>query len=410
MDSEKINIGYIVVREDITSPLIRSQVLDILTIVGKEKQVYLLWFYRIDYFLNKKYKKKKLVNDFLKDGIVLVPIPFLAGKFPVSWWQIPLVLPQWLIGLYLSKFFLKINIFHGRSYHAALAAHVLGYVAKVPLVFDPRSPFPEENIAAGRWKSNSLNFVFWKKVEKVLCRSSAATLLTSQAFAQKIKQHTNINNEIIIPNNYPKKFEPLLNRNEVIYSDLDIKLCYVGSLGHWNDLSVYKNFFENLFAVTKYKMQILFLVPENSVEQVYSCFLNSKIQKENFNVKFVRQNNILEEIFDCTAGVYLMNKEDVRLGVKFVEYLASGLPVLVSSNILGAVDYVKEYDVGFLLEQNVDYENVSKFLYTVNENRSEWSCKCKKLAMEKFSHKNVADKLLNVYSRIIFESDHNSNY
>lgn len=400
MDSEKINIGYIVVREDITSPLIRSQVLDILTIVGKEKQVYLLWFYRIDYFLNKKYKKKKLVNDFLKDGIVLVPIPFLAGKFPVSWWQIPLVLPQWLIGLYLSKFFLKINIFHGRSYHAALAAHVLGYVAKVPLVFDPRSPFPEENIAAGRWKSNSLNFVFWKKVEKMLCRSSAATLLTSQAFAQKIKQYTNINNEIIIPNNYPKKFGSLLNRNKVKDNDLNIKLCYVGSLGHWNDLSVYKNFFENLFDVAEYKMQILFLVPENSVEKVYSYFFNSKIPKENFNVKFVKQDNILEEISDCTAGVYLMDKEDVRLGVKFVEYLASGLPVVVSSSITGAADYVNKYGVGFLLDENVNYKDISKFLYRVSGDRIEWSCRCKKIAMEKFSPKIVADKLLNVYSYV----------
>jgi glycosyltransferase involved in cell wall biosynthesis len=400
VNNQSTNIGYIVVREDIKSPLIKSQVVDILDIVSKKKKVYLLWFYRIDYFFKKKIKKEKIKSDFLEKGIILIAIPILAGRFPVSWWQIPFILPQLIIGLLASIFFLKIKIFHARSYHAALASYCLWKLTKIPFVFDPRSPFPEENVAASRWKPNSMDYLFWKNIEKILCRNSKATLLTSQPFAQQFKQYTNMNNQIIIPNNYPKKFEQILNQNKNKNISSGIKICYVGSIGHWNDLNVYKNFFECLFDVMNYSLKIIFLVPERSVKTVYEMFLNSKIPEENFNVKFVEQDSILAEISDCTAGIYLMNRDDVRLGVKFVEYLASGLPVIVSSNIAGAAYFVKKNNVGFLLDNSPNYKEISIFLNNVNENRLEWNYRCKNIAMDEFSPESVANKLLKVYSSI----------
>jgi len=177
-------LAYVVIREDLGGPIIQSQVIDVLNNIAQEEsgQISLIWFFRVDYLFRRDKSIDEIRNDLHAKGIKLVAIPFISLGFPVSWYLLPFVLPQWLVGLLWVYLIKNVQIFHCRSYHAALAGVFLKFIFPIKVVFDPRSPFPEENIAAGRWKEGSINHRCWKNIEKLLCRKSDAVIAISAPF------------------------------------------------------------------------------------------------------------------------------------------------------------------------------------------------------------------------------------
>ena len=92
---------------------------------------------------------------------------------------------------------------------------------------------------------------------------------------------------------------------------------------------------------------------------------------------------------DGTAGLQIMEHEDTRLSIKFVEYLAAGLPVLVAANVRGAADCVRRCGVGVVLDP--DHANLEQALELVaasHADRAHWRDKCRRIATE---HGGVID-------------------
>ena len=395
-------LAYVIVRENLDSPLIRSQVVDVLCSVSDkcENDITLLWFYRIDYLAGSSKKIAELRRELSHKHIKLVAIPFIAGRFPVSWWQTPIIVPQWLLGFAFAYFFLRIRIFHCRSYHAVLAALVFGFTRKIKFIFDPRSPFPEEKLAAGIWRVGSYDYKFWKYIEKEAVNSSFVTLAISRAFATDLKKHVLTSKIKIIPNNYPTEFYNKNAENPAVnnISEDEIRLCYVGSLGHWNDADMYIRFFENFIEKSKRPVFISFIVPLSSINSLREALALSRIPLNIVSVKTVEQDCVYNAIKNATLGVYLMKGMDSRLGVKTVEYLAAGLPVIVSDTILGAADVVNDFGVGVVIGSDLnDLKKAVDFAEKIMENREGWREKCIDLAKKNFSPDIIATSLLDLY-------------
>lgn len=400
-------LAYVVIREELHGPILQSQVIDVLNNIGQKEseQISLIWFYRIDYIFRGVKSIGDLRDDLNTKNIKLTAIPFISLGFPVSWWLLPFVMPQWVVGLLWVYFVKKKQILHCRSYHSALAGSFLKLLFPVKLIFDPRSPFPEEHIASRQWKSGDKNYRSWKKIEKLLCQKSDVVIATSNPFLESLKVVAPSSRFELIPNNYPAKFSKVTKDVKVIGRDCEnsgnVKICYVGSFGHWNSPEPYLQFFEYLVAESGSSIGAKFIVQSQTMSFLEACLSKVKFNHENLTVISSSQEDVIDHMSDCVVGIQIMSRPDDRLSIKFVEYLAAGLPVIVSENVRGAADIVKIYKVGFVLNNDLSNKHEAlQFISDVANERTFWRNKCRNIAEELFSCDVVSRKLRRLYETV----------
>lgn len=397
------NIGYVIIREDLHSPIIQTQVIDILKrLSGLSKfGLHLIWFYRVDYLWRFRSVTNSAIERLRNEGIKVVRIPFIAGRFPIRWYMVPFVLPQWLLGLGWAKLRHGVEVLHCRSYHAGLAAACFNLISRTPFIFDPRSPFPEEHVAAGTWKRDSLDYAIWKTVENWLVRRSTVTIATSSAFARVLSAPNVHSRVVVIPNNVSLSFRTSTARSfSLDFGQSSLALCYVGSLGHWNKASTYVNFIQLVQNICE-GVKFLFVIPQQAISELKAALHDAGLDNGTVFVTSLPHNEVSNTIATCTAGLQLMEHYDVRLSIKVVEYLAAGLPVLVSENVAGAAEIVRTLKVGFVLRP--DWKNLPEaisFLREVQANRDSWRERCLNVARVHFSTESVARRLADVYDEL----------
>ncbi len=355
----------------------------------------LVWFYRLDAIARSPGVTRRARRHLRNRGITLVAIPFIASHFPVPWYLLPVVLPQLVLGLAWVRFVRGKRILHCRSHHAALAGVTLKRILPITVVFDPRSPFAEEQVAAGKWNESGRNYLTWKAAERWICRSSDRIIATSQPFAESLTEAAPASRIVVIPNNYPRAFD----ETNPLPRTLATTLCYTGSLGHWNRPEPYVRFLQALERSEPGLFNALFVVPESSRRPLESALGAGNSPITTVSIQSADQSEVLELISPCTVGMQLMDVADDRLSIKAVEYLAAGLPIVVSENVRGAAAVVRKYDVGFVLQ--ADFGNVGEaagFIHDVTENRDLWGEKCRRVALERFSTAAVANQLASVYT------------
>ena len=392
-------VAYVVIREDIESPIIESQVLDVLSYISNKRssKPTLIWFYRIDYFLRSFSRPGALKKRLGERGIKIVLIPFIAGKFPVSWFWMALVLPQWLIGLSWVWLRYGNNIFHCRSYHAAFAGILFKKLFNVKIVFDPRSPFVEENVAAGKWRQDGVSFRLWKIVERWVAKNSDAIIAISGPFTRHFREISPDTRVLFIPNSYSEN--PSVNYG--LEQGKKKMLCYVGSLGQWNDPNVYLDFLRALNDRQASFSAVKFVIPSSSVALLEQSLRTKNLILPEFIITSVDRNDVLKEISCCTVGLQLMKRPDERLGIKFVEYLGAGVPVIASHNVKGAAEIIRDYGVGIVLEEDCkNLDEVIAFINKVAEERSYWRNKCRKVARNLFSLDIIATQITQLYDSL----------
>jgi len=234
-----------------------------------------------------------------------------------------------------------------------------------------------------------------------LCRSAFKVLSVSQPFADRLSTKGARGKVVVVPNNYPKAF--VVNKGNISVEsgrldDRELRICYVGSLGHWNDSELYLNFIEQFVRTSKLPVSVLFVVPKQSAKILHEALAKRPIPPEVVKVKTLPQEKVRDEIETCTVGIYLMRHVDGRLGVKCVEYLAAGVPVIVSENIRGAANCVRSNGVGFVIDDDwANFDAAMRFAETVMRDRAAWREKCRELAVTEFSPLAVASKLASLY-------------
>lgn len=398
-------IAYVIIREDLESPVIQSQVLDVLQKVLEYDRfrIQVVWFYRLDYLFRSKRRLRQIKTSFFERGLQLIAIPFISLRFPVQWFLIVFVLPQWIIGLCWVYLKYRIDVFHCRSYHSAVAACLLKFIVPLKYIFDPRSPMPEEMVAANRWGMNGINYKFWKIIEKWLVLRSNITIATSNAFRSSLIESTKSveTTVIVVPNNYVESLESRttnMHRHKRDRKSDPITVCYAGSLGHWNKAVNYITFLECIMNDQKVDCRAKFVVPLETVRGLEIALTKSKLNLEKISIVSATYADVVSELAECTVGLQIMTHVDTRLSIKFVEYLAAGLPVIVSENVMGAAEIVREYGVGILLDGS--YRNigdVAKFITNVSLNKAHWNTKCCSIAAALFSTDSVARSIKNAY-------------
>lgn len=254
-------------------------------------------------------------------------------------------------------------IYSIRSYQAALG-FLKFYKRKDRIVFDTRTDWIEENINVGNFNPKGLTVRFWKRVEKDMLISFNKTLFISDLFRARVLERNGISlNEekyCLVYNTIDYSHFQSINNDKTKDNFL-----YTGSLGHWNNISIYLDLFLSLSEkMIDSKFIICTNSPSHKLMPILSMPKYDKIRSRvevYFNIEYSKLPVYYNR---CSYGLQLMNKKDSRVGVKFIEYVAAGLLPIVNLNVMGAAALVKKYGIGIILDE---YDNIDGLVNSIRK-------------------------------------------
>lgn len=362
---QKTKIAYIVVGEDLTSPLLQRQVIELLGDIKQrmgEASITLFLFYGIPSIINHRRdiaKSRKVLSDL---GISLAIIPTVCpwpipnaklNKTNVGWrpnsdwnrravrlfkvFSFPVLASIRLVG--------RFTIFHCRSYPSTSAAIFLKrFIPRTSVLFDPRSDFPEENVTAGHWRKESNDFKYWKSEERQLLKSSNVVACIGPTYVRHFRNNIASFNYFVAPNNvrcgeFKRDVSVRVKKREMLgIEDHDAVFTYLGDMtsNGWHRPDFYKKFYDTL-AQCMNAFRFLFLVPKASANLVKDTFNG----ESRIIVASPPYGKISEYLAAADYGMMFLHQSKVAVGTKIGEYLAASLPIVVNENCIGAVSLLE---------------------------------------------------------------------
>lgn len=252
-----------------------------------------------------------------------------------------------------------------RSYQIAL-----GFLKFYPyndnVIFDLRTDFIEENVNRNLFLKDGRTVKYWRKAEKEMLTVFHKSLFISDQFREAVLKRNNISDD---EDKYPIVYNPIdySHFQSVKHEEETEDFLYTGSLGHWNNVENYLDFFLSVapsFPVSK--LIICTNSPEHKVMPILIHDKYSSIRDKvivNYNVPY---SKLPEYYAKCKYGLQIMNKKDTRVGVKFIEYVAAGIIPIVHENVQGAAKLVEKFNIGFVFNDE-DYKNSDSFSNRIKE-------------------------------------------
>lgn len=257
-----------------------------------------------------------------------------------------------------------------RSYQAALG-FLKFYKEKKRIIFDTRTDWIEENINVGNFKANSSTVSYWRKAEKNMLLRFKRTLFISDLFRDAVLERHGLQAD---DNRYCLVYNPINYKHflSVPNHDQNSNFLYTGSLGHWNNISIYLDFFMSV--ADKMQTSKLIVCTGSPAHKVLPTFEQQKYDKIRDRVEIyynVPYAELPTYYARCTYGLQLMSKKDTRVGVKFIEYIAADLIPIVNNNVMGAAKLARKYEIGVIADDfSEDADALVCKLKDIKQNRN----------------------------------------
>jgi len=404
----KLNVAYLIYNERPNASLIRHQVIDLLKYIAADNKITLtlicLWNPLIYCYY---WKDISLIRRTLSAHSVDVenyPIAIFPNRYFTSIYVLLKLLMSYLSSI--SKFMRlnRFDIVHARSY---LASYIItSYSGKrYKTIFDVRSLLPEENIVIKKWELYSKTYNLWKSIEKYIINNSDSAVVVSGGMRKKIRR--------IGCDDYRICHIPLLaDTNKFQYNEDDrislraqlgvehkFVMAYVGSLGDSDVLNNIRNYAKYIKHVVAMNNEIIFLFVVPAIEDYYEKIMTCDYGIPKNLYMFVEgKNKIQQYLSSADAGINIMSygpDTSTRFGVKVVEYLSSGLPVMLK-NVGGAEEILDKIDAGIVLENEDMFARQLRVFMDTKYDRK----KISNHAVDFFSLQSVTNKYINLYRDI----------
>lgn len=353
--------------------LIYSQnILPLLQLVKTGKySLDIISFTSLPFLFKSKTNIQATKNDLKQYGVNVrnFPVLFYPTRFMLLRY---FLLPFYFLNVFLYVKFLNHqdeksdkDIFYNiRSYQAALG-FLKFYKNKDRIVFDTRTDWIEENINVGNFKPDGATVKFWRNAEKQMLLKFRKTLFISDLFRDAVLKRHSIK---LDDNKYCLVYNPINYKHfhSVQNHDQDNNFLYTGSLGHWNNISIYLDFF--LKVADKMPSSKLIVCTSSPIHKIEPTFNLPKYDAIRNRVEIhysVPYSELPSFYARCTYGLQLMSKKDTRVGVKFIEYIAANLIPIVNTNVMGAAALARKYEIGIVLDDET--EEVDSIVYRLEQ-------------------------------------------
>jgi len=207
-------------------------------------------------------------------------------------------------------------------------------------------------------------------------------------------------NHVIIPCTLNKVFENVIispdkikqSRHLIGLNNEDIAFIYSGSVAGWQSFNLLYDFINPLLLINK-KIKLIFLAAKEN--NIYKLEKEFKGRVLCFHVK---PNEVPEYLLAGDYGLLIRENtvtNQVASPVKFAEYLACGLPVIISENLGDYSDFVEKNSCGYIIKDN--HQGISNFKKVSLEDKE----KCFNLA-NFYYNKNAVSNIESYKKLIIF--------
>ncbi len=405
--TERKRVLYLISRENILEPgVLKSQVLDLagqMVVDGRDVEIIVLNFPSYNRFLTYLGNFRSVTRHARSLGIRLAIVPILPiGRSFMPIWAIPFFLIQtvpWVLFFVLRY---HVNVIHARAYLSALITRLLRKIGfRIGFVFDMRGAYLLEGLTYGRWQKSDLNYRTWESVERKIFSDADRVVVQSSGLVDYAKK--------VVPTAKVDLIPPCVDEQTFAINEKDRErgrrelgidnrfvFVYSGSLGSFHEPEFLAKCYSE---IRKYLPNPYFLVATHSDSRGLVNYLRKwGVPKSEFQV--VPSPKSLGKVLPLgDAGLHIMDDLPITptvVSVKFGEYLASGLPVVVTKNMTSITNLVEEHRCGVVLD-GFDQKDTRVKMQRLVEEHQNLKKNALGLARDYFSTRVCARKYLRIY-------------
>ena len=307
----------------------------------------------------------------------------------------------------------KIRIVHARAVTSALIGYPAAKILGRKFIFDTRGIDSEEYVDGGSWRRGGFKHRVIRALEGMLTRSSDHVVVLTERFLKILKEkynHRKINFSVIPCAVETDIFN--INRDEggKLADKLGIRnkfvIAYIGSLGTWYMLDEMMKFFK-MFSQTVQNSHFL-IVSQADKKYLLDAIKKNDIERSSITFDAAPHRLIPEYLSVCQAGIAFIKPVFSKLSsspVKFGEYLASGLPVIINRGIGDTEEIVRQNGVGVVLNgfEEKDYGRAINELRVLFDDKG-LAERCRRTAKAYLSIENAVSKYQSIYDDLAGKS------
>jgi glycosyltransferase involved in cell wall biosynthesis len=357
-----MKVAYVVYNERPSSGLMRTQVIALIKEIVRRRpglQMTLISIWQPWVARRHGDEISALTAEMAASGIRHVSLSWAlipTRHFAYRAWLFPL-LRTWVRIILRNALRDRFDVVHCRGYLPSFGAAECKPALGHRLVFDMRSLWPREHVTIGAWKTTDRINRQWEDLERRTTIAADATIGVSPAMVDDIRD---------IDPRARAQLVPICVDLEEIHFDAAARerlraelgwqskavIVYQGSLGLMN--SNLSEVAELLAPICQAMPEARFLIlTSNRGVDVASALRAFGIDESRFAIRHPAREQLREWMSAADAGIHAMSPgpdSATRLGVKIVEYLACGLPIIVNPHVGAAARLVREQGVGVVLE------------------------------------------------------------
>lgn len=248
----------------------------------------------------------------------------------------------------------RARVIHARSYVPAAIASIVAAITGRPYIFDMRGFLGEEYIDAGHWRPTDIRFRVLRVAERWMLRRAAHVVVLTEAAATRLRS-----DPLYAPAAASKaitvipcavdleRFRPAESRSATP------TVVYSGSLGIAYDLDAMVRLYGYARALRP-DLRLLFLNRE-AHKAIRAAIETAGLDGADIVVREATFDEMPKLVADCHVGLVLARDAISKSGsspVKVAEYLACGLPVVVSPRLGDTDTLIARYDAGAVVATN----------------------------------------------------------
>lgn len=388
----------------ITEPIVRSQVIPYLAALSHRE---------IDFYLV-TFEKKQLSAAELT--VVRNDLAVRFGRedaikwFPLKYHKRPSLLAKLLdviTGMTACLNIIRrygIDVVHARAIQPAAAAFLAAKILGKPFIFDTRGIDSEEYVDAGTWKKGSLIHRMTAFLEDFITRRSDHVVTLTHKFLQILKA-THAGRDIkfsVIPcavdlSLFKRREDPKLAEEVGLAGKFVFVYC--GSIGTWYMFDEMCDLFRA--AKSLISNAAFLILTQSDAEGIRARCMSRGLNMEDVKIRAVSYDDVPSYLSMAHAGIFFIRPVFSKLSsspVKFAEYLACGLPVVINKGIGDTDEFTRKHRIGAVVNDfnETEYSAAAgKLLKLIEEEGIRQ--RCRNAACEELSLDEAVRRYLEIY-------------
>jgi glycosyltransferase involved in cell wall biosynthesis len=336
-------------------PLCQSQSLAYLRLLAAEgRRFMLITFEQPPYALDAA-GRAAAQRELLDQGIRWYPLRYHKG------WSLLGKAWDWLQGVATGIYLMiryRPQVVHSRATIPAAMALVVARLCRTPFLYDADSSLPEEYADIGHWRRGGLAFRLASAVERLARRWADVAIVLTESMRERFVKTGMSAPVTVIPccvDVTRFRFDPAARaarRQELGLHD-ERFFIYVGKVGSWYLVDETFEFFRVAAQVIG-SSHLLILTPD-APAAFHALAAKHGVERSCYTVKSATHDEVIGWLSAADVGLALITRlpsKHASSPVKAGEYLAAGLPVVITNDIGDYSGLVDRERVGVVLEQD----------------------------------------------------------